>query len=43
LIIVRMGQNRNPVDRHNGHPPDLFDHIDAGLEIIRSNPAIAPG
>ncbi len=36
LIIVRMGQNRNPVDRHTGHPPDLFDHIDAGLEIIGS-------
>ena len=42
LVIVRMGQKRNPVDRRTGHPPDLFDHIDAGLEIIRSNPAIAP-
>ena len=42
IIIVRMGQNRNPVERHSGHPPDLFDHIDAGLEIIYSNPAIAP-
>ncbi len=39
LVIVRMGKNRNPVDRHTGHPPDLFDHIDAGIEIIRSNPA----
>lgn len=42
LIIVRMGHKRNPVDHHHGHPPDLFDHINAGLEIIISNPAIAP-
>ncbi|NND32822.1 MAG: serine hydrolase [Saprospiraceae bacterium] len=42
MIIVRMGHRRNPVDRHHGHPPDLFDHINAGLEIITSSPAIAP-
>jgi CubicO group peptidase (beta-lactamase class C family) len=38
LIIVRMGHKRNPVDRQHGHPPDLFDHINAGLEIIMPNP-----
>ncbi len=37
-VIVRMGHKRNPVERHTGHPPDLFDHINAGLEIIKSNP-----
>lgn len=42
LIIVRLGHRRNPVDRHTGHPPDLFDHINAGLEIIMSSPTIAP-
>ena len=42
LVIVRMGHKRNPVDHRNGHPPDLFDHINAGLEIIISGPAIAP-
>jgi CubicO group peptidase (beta-lactamase class C family) len=42
LIIVRLGHRRNPVDRHNGHPPDLFDHINAGLEIIMSSPTLAP-
>ena len=42
MVIVRMGHRRNPVDRHHGHPPDLFDHINAGLEIITSSPAIAP-
>lgn len=42
LIIVRVGHKRNPVDRQHGHPPDLFDHINAGLEIIMPNPAIAP-
>ncbi len=38
LVITRMGQRRNPVDRHTGHPPDLFDHINAGVEIFRSIP-----
>lgn len=38
LIIVRMGHRRNPVDRHHGHPPDLFDHINAGVEIFTSSP-----
>lgn len=38
LVIVRMGHRRNPVDRHHGHPPDLFDHINAGVEIFTSIP-----
>ncbi|NND05958.1 MAG: serine hydrolase [Saprospiraceae bacterium] len=38
LIIVRIGHRRNPVDRHHGHPPDLFDHIYAGVEIFTSIP-----
>ncbi|MCB0686590.1 MAG: serine hydrolase [Saprospiraceae bacterium] len=42
LIIVRMGHKRNPVDHQQGHPPDLFDHIDAALEIIIPSSAIAP-
>ncbi len=33
MVIVRTGHKRNPVDSHLGHPPDLFDHIDAGMEI----------
>ena len=42
LVIVRMGHKRNPVDHQLGHPPDLFDHINAALEIIISSSAIAP-
>lgn len=42
LVIVRMGHKRNPVDHQQGHPPDLFDHINAALEIIMSSSAIAP-
>lgn len=42
LVIVRMGHKRNPVDHQLGHPPDLFDHINAALEIIISRSAIAP-
>jgi len=42
LVIVRMGHKRNPVDHQQGHPPDLFDHINAALEIIISSSAIAP-
>ncbi len=42
LVVVRMGHKRNPVDRHNGHPPDLFDHINAAMEIITPVTAIAP-
>ncbi len=38
LVIVRMGHKRNPVSRIDGHSPDLFDHINAGLEIFRSIP-----
>ncbi|MBK8505527.1 MAG: serine hydrolase [Saprospiraceae bacterium] len=42
LVIVRMGHKRNPVDYQHGHPPDLFDHINAALEIIMPSTAIAP-
>ena len=38
LIIVRTGRKRNPVEYPNRHPPDLFDHIDAGMEILQSIP-----
>ena len=39
LVIVRTGHKRNPVDSHLGHPPDLFDHIDAGMDItLKSYP-----
>jgi CubicO group peptidase (beta-lactamase class C family) len=37
-IIVRTGRKRNPVKYPFRHPPDLFDHINAGMEILHSIP-----
>ncbi len=33
VIIVRMGHHRKAVYPKSGHPPDLFDHIRAGLRV----------
>ena len=37
-LVLRFVAKRNPVEYPFRHPPDLFDHINAGMEILDSIP-----